>query len=207
MSQEAPLAEAAPEQGEVVETAAPAQPEVDAGSGNPAGAAPAPDVDALKAQYEARINGLMSSFNKLQAEHEAIKRSQLPPEQRIEAEKQDLEAKLESIQGEFALLEIERAIDDVVRENPVLDKFRDLIVAESPEEVFELAQHLSARLGEIVPATPATTPPTQPEVTAPVVPGSPPASGIDPDALAAAMDTARKTGDWGDFFRLKESVR
>lgn len=208
MSQEAPLAEAAPVGSEVATPAAPAVPEVVAGSGETTtGAAPAPAEDALKQKYEERINGLMSSFNKLQSEHEALKRSQLPPEERVAAEKEELESRLESLQGEFALLEVDKAIDEVVRENPLLGEFRDLIVADSVDEVYELAQHLNERLSRVVPGSPTPATPATPEVTAPVVAGSPAAGTLTPEALGEAMDKARKTGDWGDYIRLKESVR
>lgn len=207
MTTDAPLSTDAPE-GEVVEpVSSPPTPEVTDGSGTPAApAAPAaPAQPAVPSGFieKARFDGLMSEFNKVQGRLKEMERQSLPAEDRERADKEELQTQVTNLSAALAEMQLEAAKDAAIAANPKLAPFKDLLYAETPEDVFELAKDLTARLdgsASTAPAAPATEEQTPP---APVSPGSTTFQGPSTDDLAAAREKAAATGNWTEYLNAK----
>lgn len=107
---------------------------------------------------EERFNGLMALLNKSQAEANAL-RAQAPaptPAPAAPAVPQDdLRQTVEEIRYELLAAKMDAARAEALRAFPEVAPFADLLQAETPQDIVELAQEISNRL------KPATTQPAE----------------------------------------------
>jgi hypothetical protein len=183
---------------------------------------------------KARFDGLMGRFNRAQNEVERERQRAASLEARLaelEAQGQSQPAQETQEVSDPALVEqvqlltglllkerTENARKQVLDDYPELKPFEDLLVADSPEDLREIADVFSARLkqvtgtpeatpaGEPAPAPEATAPPAEaPAPEAPAAPVAPVAAGgqtVDPSApLTERIQEAVQNKDFGAFLK------
>lgn len=178
-----------------------------------------------------RFNGLMGRFNRTQNELEAARAQIAELEARLSgseptqenkppvSDNSALEAQVQQLQQMLLEERMESARDKALKEFPEAAPFADLIVADTPADVREMARLIAERAKA---ASPGTPPPTQ-AVEAEEVPASaeavPEAPVVEPPVAgggaafsseASAEDrvgTAIQKGSFSDFINAKWEQR
>lgn len=187
--------------------------------------------DAPKYVEASRFNGLMGRFNRTQSELERARQriaeleSQLtgPPVQEDSMSNdavQALQAQVASLQSLLVEQQLEQVRNQAIQEFPGAAPFADLIVANTPEEVRDMARLLHERVQAAVGSTqepPAdeseeqeqepsgaqTTPPAEPPApTPPQVAGGTSIGDTQPDPQTRVVEAIQK-GNFSDYLRAK----
>lgn len=183
----------------------------------PTPAAPAASQPGAE-DWQARFNGLMSMHNQQRAAWEAEKATLISGQQApapasavVPLEIQQpgetnaaYENRLAELEGYIAYQELETAKAQAITAYPQLAPFAKYLVADSAEDLFELAQELAETISGPGPAAPVApaVPPSGP--VAPVLPGSPPYVPATNDALVAAKEEYRQTKNPQAFERIMQ---
>lgn len=208
--------------------AAPAQSEAVAPVGEPA-PTPSSEVDGGSGDGTipvARFNGLMSSFNKAQAEKADLERQitelrsaleTKPTQEKPTPVSDDTSAQIRELRDMLMEERLKSARREVLDEYPDAKPFADLIVADTQEDLREMAKLISDRLkGVTAPAatTEVTTETEAPaeQVTAPVAAAAPvveapvTAAGVavegQPNVEDRVVDAIKKRS-FGDYLAAK----
>ena len=202
-----------------------AQPGTESAAGNgaqPGGAsgtpvAPAAAPAAGSEDWKARFDGLMSMHQQTlaakEAELAALRAAQTAPAPKVEAPATQPQTpgfvtreEFEAMQAELLQSKVDAARADAVKAFPQLEKFADMLNADTPQELMLLASELAARLDPAAPAPvteTATEEPTEP--TAPVMPSSTTYVPVTDDAIEALKADVRNNvpGAFGRLMNLK----
>lgn len=183
----------------------------------------------------ARFNGLMSKFNQTQSELEQMRAQFAELEARLDgseptqentppvSDNSALEAQVNELRQLLIQERIESARDKALAEYPEAAPFADLIVADTPDDVREMARLIAERAKAANPApqpvteagaeVPAEEPPAPTgEVAAETPPAEPPVAGggaaFSTEASAESRVTeAIQKGSFSDFINAKWESR
>jgi hypothetical protein len=172
----------------------------------------------------ARFNGLMGRFNRTQSELEQARQRIAELEATRQGATEDsvtdtsaLESQVAALQSMLMEERLDKARAQAVQEFPGAKAFADLIIADSPEAIREMAQLLHERVGQAAPADPAAAaagddagnpepaPESAPAVAAPAAPqvaGGTSISDAPVDAQERVVD-AIKRRSFSDYLRAK----
>lgn len=186
--------------------------------------APAPGVDDAVAEESVgsgaepktvpadRFNGLMRTFNQTQSELEATRKQLAELEARLNEQQSQtskepettvsdttsLEARIEQLSEMLVEERRTNALKDALNEYPEAKPFADLIVADTPDDVREMARLIAERAKAVNPApTGETTEDSAPEAEAQEPPAQEQAPAEEPPVVGggAAFSTEASTDD------------
>lgn len=162
---------------------------------------------------EDRFNGLMSLFNKQQEQIKALQATPAPASQPAPAapaapQQDDLRQTVEEIRYELLQAKMDAARAEALRAFPEVAPFADLLQAETPQDIVELAQELSNRLKPATTSTTETAPETETPGTgssAPVMASSTTYSPVTDDSIEALKADVRANRP-GAFGKLMNAL-